>query len=104
MYRNCPQYPMPYQGPEMQYPFLGMENPYYPGLEMQYPYNLGPGMQYPYNLGPGMQYPYYPCPGPGPMPGPMPPGPGMGYPPAEIQAMVREMLEMVRAIYQEECQ
>ncbi|KJS22147.1 MAG: hypothetical protein VR72_07270 [Clostridiaceae bacterium BRH_c20a] len=96
MYRNCPQYPMPYQGPEMQYPFLGMEYPYYPGLEMQYPY-----------MGQGMQYPFYPCPGHGPMPCPpmpMPPGPGMDYPPVEIQRIVREMLEMVRAIYQEECQ
>jgi len=84
MNRACPQYPMPYLGLEMQNPYFGMEYPYYPTQEL-------------------MQYPYYPCPPmPCPMPGPMP-GPGMGYPPVEVQRMVREMLEMVRAIYQQQC-
>lgn len=86
MYRNCPQYPMPYGGLEMQNPYFGMEYPYFPGMEMQYP--------------------YYPCPIPGPIPGPGPgpgPGPVNGYPPAEVQMMVREMLEMVRSIYEQEC-
>lgn len=80
MYRPCPQYPMPYQGPEMQYP-------YYPGLEMQYPMN-----QY--------MYPYYPC--PGPMPGPTP-GPTTDYPPLEVQRMVRDMQRMVEELYNEQC-
>ncbi|NLT95295.1 MAG: hypothetical protein GXW85_07130 [Clostridia bacterium] len=82
MYRSCPQYPMPLYGPEMQSPYFGME-PFFPGLGM------------------GMQQPFFPCPGPTPMP-PMP-CPGMGYPPVEVQNMVREMLEMVRQIYQQQC-
>jgi len=87
----CPQYPLPYYGLEMQNPYFGMDYPYYPTQEL---------MQYPYYPGLGMQYPYYPC--PMPMPGPIP-GPVMGYPPVEVQRMVREMLEMVRSIYEEEC-
>lgn len=90
MNRSCPQYPMPYFGLEMQSPYFGMESPCYPTQEI---------MNYPFYPGLGMQYPFYPCPGPGPTP-----GPGMGYPPVEVQRMVREMLEMVREMYQEECQ
>src|SRR5690554_1610491 len=97
MYRSCPQHPMPYYGMEMQNPFLGMEFPYFQNPEFTQNPNF-PG------LGMGMQYPFYPCPGPGPMP-PMPPMPcpGVGFPPVEVQAMVREMLEMVRSIYEDQC-
>lgn len=89
MYRSCPNYPMPYHGFEMQNPW-GMEFPFQNQDLMQNPW-MGMGMQH-----------FFPCPGPGPMP-PMPPCPGTGFPPVEVQAMVREMLEMVRSIYEEQC-
>jgi hypothetical protein len=94
MNRSCPHYPMPYPSLEMQNPYFGMEFPYNPTQELMQ-HQLYPGF--------GMHFPFYPCPGPGPIPSPMP-CPGMGFPPIEVQRMVREMLEMVRVIYQEECE
>lgn len=106
MYRAYPQNPMPYFGLEMQNPYFSMDSPYYPGLESQqsnFSY-LCPGpmpMPCPGPMpGPGPMP--MPCPGPMPGPGPMP-CPGM-YPPVEVQRMVREMLDMVRAIYEDECE